>query len=1242
MNRAGKARIRLHPQPAAYYIAVSPPPAPASLSFPMTRSAAWLAAAAIITAPPALRAADWPMWRGDAQRTAGTAAALPPDVRRHWALALPALKPAWPDQPLMPFDAAYEPVVVGHTLLLASSRTDSVTAYDTHTGKPLWQFVADGPVRFAPACAAGRAYVCSDDGYLYCLAVETGELKWKVRGGPSDRKILGNGRLISMWPARGAPVVADGTVYFAASIWPFMGVFIHAVDAETGRVQWTNDGDGSLYIKQPHSADAFAGVAPQGPMGVRGDYLFVPGGRSVPAVYHRKTGKLVHFLLNDNSKKGGGHTVTVAGDYFFNGQGVFHTATGKSLGELSPQVAVAGPAVYAVQGGEIRGYDLAKSEYKAGKLKLAQTGSVKLSGVTTFIVAGQQLIVGTKDRVTAIDLPLPADLVAGAPQVAWEVNVGESVASLAAADDRLFVSTLGGKVICLAAGDAPPAPDEPAAAVSKDVEHLPAALAKAADHDGYAVVWDAKPETLRALLAATTLEVTAFHPDPAVVHQLREEFIANHQYGERVAVLPGDPSSVTLPQYFASWMLAEKDLSDEAVTRLYQAVRPYGGQFVIAAGAISEARLKTLHAVLPGSKLAADAAGVVEVTRDGPLPGAANWSHEHADAGNTRVSKDSLVKAPLGLLWFGGTSNEGILPRHGHGPQPQVSEGRILIEGMDKLRAMDLYTGRLLWESPLPGLGDYYNNMAHQPGANARGTNYISMPDGIYVGYKTNCWKLDPATGKKLMEFTLPKFVEAATSPRWGYINVVGDYLIGGADPLLEAQLLKQERSVSKLLKLSENDDFSASHYIAVMNRHTGKLLWTAKARFGFRHNAICAGNGKLFAIDRLSGAQVARRRDNGEAGVALPRAVAFDLKTGQELWGDEAETFGTWLSYSERYDILVESGRVARDTLSDEPKGMRAYRGSDGKELWFEKNYVGPAMLHGETILRGQGACELLTGKPVQRRDPITDELDEWAWTRNYGCNTPMASEHLMTFRSGAAGFFDLCHDGGTGNFGGFRSSCTNNLVVAGGVLCAPDYTRTCTCSYQNQTSICMVPMPDAEEWTFYGKAELKKHVKRVGLNFGAPGDRKANDGTLWLEYPSVGGASPAVPVHISGSKLEYFRKHQSAVTGDLPWVGCSGVRNVETLAVKLTPETADHHYTVRLYFAEVEAVAPGERVFDVTVQGRRLLDDFDIVKAAGGRNRVVSREFRAVPVADELRVSFHAGTKRGAVLCGIEVQEE
>ncbi len=60
-------------------------------------------------------------------------------------------------------------------------------------------------------------------------------------------------------------------------------------------------------------------------------------------------------------------------------------------------------------------------------------------------------------------------------------------------------------------------------------------------------------------------------------------------------------------------------------------------------------------------------------------------------------------------------------------------------------------------------------------------------------------------------------------------------------------------------------------------------------------------------------------------------RLLVLDLATGKELWSSTREIFGTWLSYSIEHDVLVEAGRTARDTLSDEARGMRAYAAKNG-----------------------------------------------------------------------------------------------------------------------------------------------------------------------------------------------------------------------------------------------------------------------------------------------------------------------
>jgi outer membrane protein assembly factor BamB len=1197
----------------------------------------------------ALGDADWPFWRRDPAHTGSTPRPLPERLSLQWTRELPPLQPGWPDQPRVQMDAVYEPVVLGRMMFVPSAREDGVSAYDTRTGEKKWTFFSDGPVRYSPAAWDGRVYVASDDGHLYCLDAAKGDVLWKFRGGPADRRILGNERLISTWPARGAPVVADGVVYFGAGIWPFMGIFLHALDARSGVVIWTNEGDGSRYMQQPHNVDAFAGIAPQGPITVTGDLLLISGGRSVPAIYGRSDGKLRIFKFAENGRRGGAD-VSTFGKLFFAGGMAYDLDTGLYIGELSRPLALNDDLLaYAGKNKDLllakpptmtpgetldrKGMRIPKNIWKMGP-----PDTIEMPQVTALLRAGKRIYAGCEGRISVVQLGAKA-------KEAYRLDVRGTPASLIAADDRLFVVTREGLIHCFGAERQEPIVHawKPAILPKKD--------APLASTEGYAVIFGAADLAVLARMAEKpTLRTIVIDPDAGRVRKTRQALAEAGLYGERVALHQGD-ASLPLPLYLASSILCESGpMTASTARRLFEALRPYGGRLLLKKDLASKGDLDQWVAEwgTPGAVLS-DLNGHTLLTREGALPGAGNWTHEHCDAANTRVSKDSIVRAPLGLLWFGGPSHEGILPRHGHGPQPQVIDGRLIIEGINMVRATDIYTGRLLWETPLPGVGDFYNNTIHQPGANASGSNLVSAPDGIYVAWKKKCVRLDPASGKILSEFAVP----GGGTSDWTCLSLSGDCLIGGSEPTVDLAIAKKttggfdepnaplDAALKALLSFkADNDSRSASRHLFVMDRNDGRVLWQASARAGFRHNSICAGGGRLFVIDRRSGPEVERLKKKGDNSKIQPLLLAFDLKTGRELWRSEEDIFGTFLSYSEPRDVLVEAGRVARDTVNDEPKDkMRVWNAAEGKPLW-KKNFSGPGMIHGDTILAGEkGACDLLTGAPRGRLHPFTLLPVEWTWARNYGCNTPAASEHLLTFRSGAAGYFDLAGDGGTGNLGGFKSGCTNNLIVAGGLLNAPDYTRTCICSYQNQASLALVSMPEAEMWTFFGTTEIKGPIKRIGVNFGAPGDRRAEDGTLWVEHPSVGGKSPAAPVALDGTRVEYFRRHSSRISGNgIPWVSASGVKGITSLTLMLDKEAkALQPYLVRLHFSEPDGLKPGERVFDVLIQGQEVLKDFDIVTEAGGGDRALVREFTA-DAARDLKIKF-VPRRSAPLLCGLEV---
>lgn len=1188
----------------------------------------------------AASAEDWPMWRGDAARSGGTTKALPEPLHLQWVRQLPLPRPAWPaSQGNLQFDAVPQPIVVGNRVIVGSTADDSVVAFETATGRECWRFFTGGPIRFAPAAWNGKIYVASDDGCLYCLDADQGSLCWQARGGPRDRKVIGNDRLISSWPIRGGPVVVDGVVYFTAGIWPFMGIFVHALDAETGETIWVNSETGSRWVTHPHGAPSFGSIVPQGYLSVSGKHLIVPGGRSLPAVFDRHSGELLHFEFG--GKGAGGWHVVAHDDFYVVGDTAFLISDGSSAGRFPIDVFTDGLVMHESTAHLINRESFGRIETKdrRGKtvsqlsLRPHRSWQVMPDGWTTMLLAGQHAFAAAQKEIGRFELPATGQHEPAGRSPSWSTQVDDKIAGMIAGNQRLLVTTVDARLYCFGREDTE--------VVRHDLRTKPttaglhrgeasALVQQIIDRHqvqgGWAVVWGiGTGAMIDALLADSDLSLIVVDPDADAVDRFRRRMLADGMYGSRVTAHVGSVDSFAMPPYLAEVVIGEDvsewDVTGDVAAKVVRSLRPYTGAAYLN---LSKPQHETFTAGLSESNEAnidvSRAGDFTTVRRTGALAGAGQWTHQYADATNSVVSQDTLVRAPLGLLWFGGPSNDRVLPRHGHGPSPQVAGGRLVIEGADMLRSVDVYTGRVFWEKELPGLGTYYDTTRHFAGAGEIGSNYVTLPDAVYVVYGAKILKLDAATGATLDEFT-HRTNNESPPVAWGYLAVSGDKLIATAGPVAVTgnKLDRRDRQLADVL--SPVDYSSASRHLLVLDRHTGKLLWSRTAELNFRHNCIAIGDGKVFCIDRMTDAKLAELKRRGIEPAATPRLLALELQTGAEIWSTDEHVFGTFLNYSVEHDVLLQAGSAYRDRARDEVRvGMTAFRGRTGQLLWqdLSRGHGGPCLMWQDKIITNGGGgsmFELLTGDPVP-----------WKYSRMYGCNTAVGSQHLLTFRSGAAGFCDLAGDSGTGNIGGFRSSCTANLIVADGVLNAPDYTRTCTCAYQNQCSLALIHDPDAEMWTF---SSLGTAPDQFGINFGAPGDRRAADGRLWFDYPAVGGHSPTLPVEVAGSEIRYLQQHATTIaaspSGHLPWVASScaiGVTEIELTAE--IDSTAERRLAVQLYFSELAGAAAGERVFDVTVNDQVVLKDFDIVRAAGGANRAVMKEFPVAAAAGKYKIRF------------------
>ncbi len=167
---------------------------------------------------------DWPTYRHDPARSGRAGSAV---AKR--------LKPLWHKDLKGKLSS---PVVAAGKVFVSVVDSHAVHALDAETGENVWSYTAGGRVDSPPTIHDGLVLFGSADGWVYCLGVSDGQLVWRFRAAPEDRRVIAYGQLESAWPVHGNVLVLNDVAYFVAGRSAFLdgGMFLYRLNVLTGEV----------------------------------------------------------------------------------------------------------------------------------------------------------------------------------------------------------------------------------------------------------------------------------------------------------------------------------------------------------------------------------------------------------------------------------------------------------------------------------------------------------------------------------------------------------------------------------------------------------------------------------------------------------------------------------------------------------------------------------------------------------------------------------------------------------------------------------------------------------------------------------------------------------------------------------------------------------------------------------------------------------------------------------------------
>lgn len=524
------------------------------------------------------------------------------------------------------------------------------------------------------------------------------------------------------------------------------------------------------------------------------------------------------------------------------------------------------------------------------------------------------------------------------------------------------------------------------------------------------------------------MRVIIVDEDAQRIERIRKMLSKAGVYGWRItAHTVKSLNELPYPSNFANVIVSEREMFPGSIKERTRLLRPSGG----------------ISWICRSEK--------IEHKKD-KLPGSGEWSHLYGLPDNSAFGGETLagVKSTndLQVQWMGKPGPRAQPDRSGRKPSPLSVNGRLFVQGLHRLIALDAYNGTLLWEWELPTLERF--NMPRDC------SNWCADDDYVYVAMGSHCWQLDAQTGRLIKVHEVTVGNRKDWNYDWSYLARMGEQLIGSA--------VKMDTAFTNFWGDANHGWYDAvggpatfnvcSENLFARDLKSGKNTWhypngvilnstitITPTRVYFvecRNNKVKASNSRRVGMSELWDDQY---------------LIALDLDTGKKVYERPLKTekgiVVFYLAHGDGRLVLASSSNKRYDVYAfDAATGKREWHQQFG---WFKgkgdhgKAMSRPAIVNNRVYVR-PGVMDLSTGKLLPVSMP------------QGGCGTYAATENLFIFRNSNITVWDTNKNTST-SWNRLRPGCWLSTIPAGGMLLSPEAGGGCSCGSWMETSIGFAP---------------------------------------------------------------------------------------------------------------------------------------------------------------------------------------